>query len=181
LYSEHILFSLAFAIVVGTVITYKYNTYLPIWIIAACAWLPDLDYVPHHIGYFITNGVYSPIVHCDSHNIIGIIIMAVGSAYILNKYLKYDFEISAILVTIGTTFHMICDYFVYPSMWKPFSRIFPDVEFKGANLIFEHGSFYGIGEASIILIGIIALMAAITFNYVYYTRYSSNTYTKVSD
>lgn len=107
--------------------------------------------------------------------------MAVIGAYILNKYFKYDFEMSAILVVIGTTFHMVCDYFVYPSMWKPFSRIFPDVEFKGANLIFEHGSFYGIGEQSIILIGIIALIAAIAFNYIYYIRYSSNTYNKTSD
>jgi len=59
---------------------------------------------------------------------------------------------------------MFCDYFVYDMVFHPLYPL--DCVIWGCPLIDEFGSFYGIGEFSIITIGLIFIVFALTIKIV---------------
>jgi len=161
MYSEHILYSVGLAILIGALYKYWYGRAIPVWIIAACAWVPDYDYIPHHIIKFLNHGNLGMIVHGDFHNVFAMFGLSALGAYILYKYMRYDFGTAFVCMNVGILIHFICDYFVYPSVLHPFSRIFYDTCFVGLNLIPEEGQLYRIGEIHIMLLGILIILVAL--------------------
>jgi membrane-bound metal-dependent hydrolase YbcI (DUF457 family) len=163
LIGEHIIFSVAFAILVSAIVEYKWGYALPVWIIAACAWLPDIDYIVQSIMFPITHAIDPHIffiVHGDFHNIVMVIILSLTFAWLLNKYLKIDYNDAFICVFLGCVFHVFCDYLVY---MQPFCPIAPRLpcEITGLGLYTETSSWHGLGEPAIFISGAIFLMISI--------------------
>jgi membrane-bound metal-dependent hydrolase YbcI (DUF457 family) len=160
MFFEHILYSVAIAIIVGVLYESIFKSTLPIWIIAACAWLPDIDYVLQTITFQLYHITQFIIIHGTFHNIFWLLIFSFGIAYILKKYKNMNFNKVFLCMVIGCTTHMFCDYFVYDMVFNPLYPIYCVV--WGCPLISEFGSFYGIGEFSLIVWGLIFVVVALT-------------------
>lgn len=167
---EHIIWSAAFAILVGILVERKWGYALPVWIIGVCAGLPDIDYFIQMFMYPIIHNIplLYPIfiVHGDFHNIVMVIILSLFSAWLLNKYMKTDYNDAFICVFIGCIFHIFCDYIVYKTIFCPISPRFV-CEINGLGIFTESGSWHGIGEVSIFVVGSIFLLIAICTKFYY--------------
>lgn len=167
---EHFLFSAAFAIIVGLLVERSWKYVLPVWIIFACAVLPDFDYIIQTIMYpivMVTPLASIFIVHGDSHNIAITILTSMFCAWALNKYWNYVYNDVFICVFLGCAFHIICDFFVYVTVFCPIAPRFP-CEIAGIGILRETGAWYGVAEPSIIIVGSILLLITICIK-IYYS------------
>ena len=164
---EHVLYSLAVAIIFGTLYERKYGYALPIWIIVACAWAPDADYIIQHICFTYCYNSRFFIEHGDFHNLFIMLLFAFVAAYLFEKYKNYDFKNTFLCVMVGLTTHMLCDYLVYPSTVYPLSRLFPSIKLTYVNVIPEMGSWHGIGEPRLFVGGFILVLLALIVNFIY--------------
>lgn len=165
LLGEHILYSIAVALIIGTLWEIKFKYTLPIWIIAACAWLPDIDYVLQSITFPFCNITHFCIIHGDYHNVFVLLTFSYIIAYLLKKYYDMNFNNVFLCVTIGWIIHLMCDFFVYDYASQPFYPIHCVI--WSCQLIPEFGSFYGIGELSIIMWGFLIVGAALILQSLY--------------
>jgi len=167
---EHILFSISFAILIGVIVERKYGYILPIWIIAACAGLPDIDYIIQTIMYPLlkTIPLITPIfiVHGDFHNIVMLIILSLFFGWVINKYLKTGLNNAIICVFLGSSFHVFCDFLVYNLPFCPIAPRFPCYIY-GFGIFKETGSWHGLGEPSIFMWGIIIMIISICIKFYY--------------
>jgi len=166
---EHIIWSAAFAILVGTLVERKWGYVLPIWIIWACCSIPDIDYIFQTFMFKVFSALNLNsfvIYHGDFHNIVMIIVLALVFAWALNKYLKIDYNDAFICVFLGSAFHVFCDYIVYTQPFCPISPRFI-CEIHGLGLFTETGSWHGIGEVSIFVAGVAFLLISFCLRFYY--------------
>lgn len=166
LYSEHILFSIAAAITIGAIYKHKVGYALPVWIIAASAWAPDIDYVLQSITHPFAGITHFCIIHGQFHTIWALLAFAAIIAYLFNKYKQMDWKEVFACASIGYAVHVICDFFVYDTVIEP---LFPFIKcvIWTCPVINEFGSFYGIGEKSLLLWGCVFIFMAILIKFHY--------------
>ncbi len=167
LLGEHILFSIAVAIIFGAIYEHKYGYALPIWMIAACAGLPDIDYVFQSISFTLSDGRWYIMEHGDFHNFVAMVIISYLLAYVFYKFKNYHFNDAFLCILVGFATHLVCDYLVYAALYHPFTRLFNNIIMYGINIFPEMGSWYGIGERSIYIMGIFAILLAILVKFYY--------------
>jgi len=165
--SEHILYSIAIAILVG-MIFYRYTGRDSSWIIILCAWVPDIDLIANGVlnsfgftllfeGHRITHGVF--------HNIAALLLFGILVAFLLHPFGIRFFD-ALFFAIIGFGAHLFEDALVYkegyPFLW-PFSS-----EKLGLgllpNMLSEENyyrSFFGIANTEVLIIGMAFLLAAI--------------------
>lgn len=163
MYGEHILFSIAVAITVGAIYERKFGYALPVWIIAACAWAPDIDYVLQTIMFPVSSITHFMVTHGQLHNVFALLIFSFIVAYLFSKYKNMRFNNVFFCCAVGYATHIICDYFVYDTIFEPLYPLHCIV--WSCPVILEFGSWYGIGEKSIFLWGVVFIMAALVVKY----------------
>jgi hypothetical protein len=165
--SEHIIYSTAFAILVG-MLFYRFTGRDSSWIIILCAWVPDIDLIANRVltsmgftllfeGHRITHGVF--------HNIAALLLFGILVAFLLHPFgIRFFDAFFFAIVGFGT--HLFEDALVYkvgyPFLW-PFSS-----EKLGLgllpNMLSEENyyrSFFGIANTEVLVIGMAFLLAAI--------------------
>lgn len=160
--TEHILFSIAVAVTIGALYSNSFRSTLPIWIIAACAWLPDIDYIVQTVTFYFYPISHFVILHGDFHNIFILFGFSFVIAYIF-KFYNMEFNKVFLCVTIGWITHILCDYLVYDAAYQPFYPIHCVI--WSCQLIAEYGSFYGLGELSLLSWGCIFIAASLAIKF----------------
>lgn len=170
MYLEHFIWSAAFAIIVGVIVERRWGYSLPIWIICASAMLPDIDYLIQTIMYplMFIFPIFNPlfITHGDFHNIVAVIILSLLFAWLLNKYMKIDYNNAFICLILGCIFHIFCDYIVYTATFHVIAPRF-GYELVGIGILPERGTLYGLGEPIIFAVGILCLIIALSIKFYY--------------
>jgi membrane-bound metal-dependent hydrolase YbcI (DUF457 family) len=164
LFGEHILFSAAVAIIIGAIYTNRTGYVLPVWIIAASCWAPDIDYILQSITHPLSYITHFCIIHGQFHTLWGLLAFAAIIAYLFNKYKGMDWKPVFACAAIGYTTHITCDFFVYDTVIEPLFPVFNCVLWT-CPIIDEFGSFYGIGELSIYLWGIMFLIISVMIKF----------------
>jgi hypothetical protein len=165
--AEHIIYSIAIAILVG-MLYFHYNGRDHSWIIILCAWAPDIDLlvnpVLNRLGFtLLYNG--HRITHGDFHNIAMMVIFGILMAFLLHPFGIKFFD-GFFFSVIGFGAHLFEDALVYkvgyPFLWPLTSKVL------GLGLLTEMQSeefyirnFFGIANTGVLITGLIFLSAAI--------------------
>jgi hypothetical protein len=167
LIAEHIIYSAAFAILIGMVF-HKYTGRDPSWIIIVCAWAPDIDLITNAVlktfGFSLMFHGHN-ITHGNFHNIAIMIIFGVLMAFLLNP-IGIRFFDGLVFSIIGFGAHLFEDALVYNPgyafLWPISSKelglgLLP-------NMINEENyfrDFFHIANTEVLIIGIVLLLVAI--------------------
>jgi hypothetical protein len=165
--AEHIIYSTAFAILVG-MLFYKYTGRDSSWIIILCAWIPDIDLIANGVlnrvgftllfeGHRITHGVF--------HNIAIMVIFGILMAFLLHPFGIRFFD-AFFFAVVGFGAHLFEDALVYkegyPFLWPLSSKILGLGLLP--NILTEENyvrNFYGIANTEVLIIGVVVLLVAI--------------------
>ena len=155
-YIEHLVYSAALAVLVGMVFV-RYTGRDPSWIIIFVAFLPDFDEVGK--TFLARNGLFSVVVHHgDFHNLANLLIASLIFAWLLHFAGMHYFD-GFVCTAIGFGAHFFADALVanpaYAFFWPLSSQKY------GIGLLPETGNFFGIGDTTILLIGLFFLAVAI--------------------
>ena len=157
MWTEHLLYSAAIAILVGMVLKhYKINDIS--WILVPMAAVPDIDYPISHLMTFV--GLRYPYIwnHGDFHNLIGMLVLpSIITIYLYRKKIG-DFLLIWIMCTFGFALHLLEDMFVYDDIYSVLYPIKTNV--YGWNIVPESGSLI-IGGQGVFTVGFIFLAAVI--------------------
>jgi hypothetical protein len=165
--SEHIIYSAAFAILIGMLFC-KYTGRDSSWIIILCAWAPDIDLIANPIltrfgftllfeGHRISHGVF--------HNIAVMVIFGILVAFLLHP-LGIRFFDAFFFSVIGFGAHLVEDALVYkegyPFLWPLSSQVLglgllPDM-LSEENYFKD---FFGIANTEVLIVGMVFLLVAI--------------------
>ena len=165
--AEHIIYSIAIAILVG-MLYFHYTGRDHSWIIILCAWAPDIDLlvnpVLNRLGFtLLYNG--HRITHGDFHNIAMMVIFGILMAFLLHPFGIKFFD-GFFFSVIGFGAHLFEDALVYkvgyPFLWPLTSKVL------GLGLLTEMQSeefyirnFFGIANTGVLITGLIFLSATI--------------------
>jgi len=169
---EHPVYSLAIAVIFGMV--YRKHTGREMsWIIVLSAYAPDLDVVATYAlsalnSLGITNFTEPcgcPLdLHGDFHNLSFLLLYAAIVAFLLNHW-GFRFWDAFVFAGVGFGAHLIEDALVfkqaYPFFWPLTTRIF------GIGVIEYQADFYGIADTTVLTLGLVFLLAAITLRTLY--------------
>lgn len=161
---EHILYNIAVALIVGLLYT-TYTNRDPSWLVAAAAFLPDVDYILQFLWSKLKlgPGILTP-YHGDFHNILAIIVLTIIFSYIVWKYWNIDFIDGFICIGIGGFTHLLCDMLVYTHVYELLYPL-PYITSTTA-LIIETRKFFGVGDLNIILLGIIFILYCLSIKFI---------------
>ncbi len=158
--SEHLLYSLAIALVFGAV--YRRLTGRDYWwIIVASAFVPDVDLIAdaalRKLG--ITVLVFgASIDHGHFHNILVMLLYAVAMAFLLHPF-GIRLVDSFVFALVGFAAHMFEDAIVanpaYPFLYPLTVRRF------GIGFFDYHADIFAIADREVLIIGIISVMIAL--------------------
>jgi len=164
--AEHIIYSAAFAIIIG-MFFHKYTGRDPSWIIIICAWAPDIDLFTNQIlrsfGFTLLFEGHR-IGHGDFHNIAAMVIFGILMAFFLHP-LGIKFFDGFFFSIIGFGAHLFEDALVYAQkymyLWPLSSKdlglgLLP-------NMINEENyirDFFGIANFEVLIIGLVLLLIA---------------------
>jgi len=164
---EHIIYSTAFAIIIG-MFFYKYTGRDPSWIIIICSWAPDIDIIMDRVlssfGFTLLFEGHR-IVHGDFHNIAVMVIFGILMAFFLYP-LGIKFFDGLFFSIIGFGAHLFEDALV----WAHLYRFFWPLSSKAIGLGLlptmineEHyiRDFFGIANFEVLIIGLVLLLIAI--------------------
>lgn len=151
---EHIIYSIAFALVIGLVFKH-YTGKDPSWIIVVMALFPDIDFILQTS----MRTIQSPFViyHGDFHSILALVFFSLIAAWIVSHY-NISFWHGFLCSALGMFAHYLEDYIAYPPAYAyffPFSKI----EY-GIDLIPETRDLIFAGS-EVLVIGMILLAGAI--------------------
>jgi len=157
---EHLIFSIAIAILTYTIFRKKECLY----IIIGSAYAPDIDIVADYIlkKIGITIMIYNHTIrHGDFHNILTLIVFAVLVALLL-KVFRFKIKDSFLFASIGFGAHLFEDALVF----NPGYRFFYPLSDKvyGIGIISNYNSnidFFGIANTEILIIGIIFVILSL--------------------
>jgi hypothetical protein len=165
--AEHILYSAALAVLVGTVF-YTYTGRDRSWIIILCAWAPDIDFFAHSAlswlgfevffeGHWITHGTF--------HNITVMVIFGIVMAFLLHPFGIKFFD-SLFFSILGFGAHLVEDALVYDPGYRflwPLSSQVLGLAWLPAMLSEEYyvKDFFGIANTQLLIIGLVCLLVAI--------------------
>lgn len=162
--SEHLLYSLAIALVFGAV--YSQLTGRDYWwIILASAYIPDLDLAANvalkKIG--VTVLVFgAPIDHGHFHNILIMLFYAIVAAFLLHP-LGIRLVDSFIFASVGFAAHMFEDAIVanpaYPFLYPLTVHRF------GIGLFSYHADLWGIADREVLIMGVVLVIAALLIRF----------------
>ncbi len=158
---EHLIYSIAFAILIYAIYKKKYV----FSIIISSAYIPDLDIVADDIlrRIGITLLIYGePINHGDFHNILILFIYGILVALILHV-IRIRLIDSFILACIGFGAHLLEDAFVF----NPGYRFFWPISYKkfGIGIMEYHTDLFGIADREVLLVGIILICWSLIIKY----------------
>ena len=152
---EHFLYNISIAILVG-IFYKKYYNRNPTWIIVACAWLPDLDFILQAVCYkfYELTDILLPIMirHGDFHNVPIIILLSFILGYVLHTKFGENFYDAAICIFIGGMAHFIADICVYAYTYYPFYPI-SGFAIKTIAILPETRNMFGMGDWLIFAVG----------------------------
>lgn len=153
---EHVIYSIAIAIVAGMVY-YRSVGRDYSWIIIASAFAPDIDTIFNpmlrRIGIsLMLNG--HPIVHGNFHNLAGLILYAVSVAFLLHP-IGIRFTGSLLFAALGFAAHLFEDALVFD---PAYSFFWPITSHKfGIGMFHYSVNFYGIADSGVLMIGLILI------------------------
>lgn len=158
--SEHLLYSLAIALVFGAVYQ-RFTGRNYWWIIVASAFIPDMDLIADSAlkMFGITVLVFGvPIEHGHFHNILVMVLYAVAVAFLLHP-LGIRLIDSFIFALVGFAAHMFEDALVanpaYPFLYPLTVRHF------GIGFFSYRADILGIADREVLIAGIISVMIAL--------------------
>jgi len=160
---EHVLYSLAFAVLVGMMYDF-YTTRNPAWIVVFAVLLPDTDMVFRTVWEVIFPTKIPFIQHGSFHNVLALCVFTVVIGWLVNKYLPtVDRNDAMVCVFLGFLAHLVEDAFVYT---EPFPFFFPfsDMFWNTGVLIATDDIHWGLtplASTNVLLFGILVLAAAI--------------------
>jgi len=157
---EHLIFSIAIAILTYTIFRKKECLY----IIIGSAYAPDIDIVADYIlkKIGITIMIYNRYIqHGDFHNILVLVVFAILIALIL-KVFSFKIKDSFLFASIGFGAHLFEDAIVF----NPGYRFFYPLSDKiyGIGIISNynnHIDFFGIANTEILIIGIVFVILSL--------------------
>ncbi len=158
--SEHLLYSLAIAIVFGAV--YRRLTGRDYWwIIVASAFVPDIDLIANialkKLG--VTVLVFGvPIAHGHFHNILVMLLYAVAMAFLLHP-LGIRLMDSFIFALVGFVAHMFEDAIVANPAYPFFYPL--TIHRNGLGIFSYHADILGIADREVLILGIVFLMISL--------------------
>jgi len=156
-YIEHIIYSAAFAVIVGMVF-FRFTRRDPSWIIIAVAFVPDIDLVLEILRHLFRTSFHYSIHHGDFHNVLFLILFSLLFAAIL-RHFGIRFIEGFICSSVGIAAHLFEDALVwkpaYAFFWPISSRIF------GIGIMQETPNIFGIANSTVLLVGIILLAGAV--------------------
>jgi len=165
--AEHIIYSVALAILVG-MLFYRFTGRDSSWIIILCAWVPDIDLIANGVltrsgftllfeGHRISHGVF--------HNIAIMVIFGILAAFLLHPFGIRFFD-AFFFAVIGFGAHLVEDALVYkvgyPYLW-PFSSEDLGIGLL-PNILSEENyfrTFFGIANTEVLIIGLVFLLVAL--------------------
>ena len=165
--AEHIIYSVALAILVG-MLFYRFTGRDSSWIIILCAWIPDIDLIANSVltrsgftllfeGHRISHGVF--------HNIAIMVIFGILLAFLLHPFGIRFFD-AFFFAVIGFGAHLFEDALVYkvgyPYLW-PFSSEDLGIGLL-PNILSEENyfrTFFGIANTEVLIIGLVFLLVAL--------------------
>jgi hypothetical protein len=165
--AEHIIYSVALAILVG-MLFYRFTGRDSSWIIILCAWVPDIDLIANGVltrsgftllfeGHRISHGVF--------HNIAIMVIFGILVAFLLHPFGIRFFD-AFFFAVIGFGAHLVEDALVYkvgyPYLW-PFSSEDLGIGLL-PNILSEENyfrTFFGIANTEVLIIGLVFLLVAL--------------------
>ena len=165
--AEHIIYSVALAILVG-MLFYRFTGRDSSWIIILCAWIPDIDLIANSVltrsgftllfeGHRISHGVF--------HNIAIMVIFGILLAFLLHPFGIRFFD-AFFFAVIGFGAHLFEDALVYkvgyPYLW-PFSSEDLGIGLL-PNILSEENyfrTFFGIANTEVLIIGFVFLLVAL--------------------
>jgi len=156
-FTEHIIYSAALAVIVGLVY-FRFTRRDPSWIIIAVAFVPDIDFALSHLRRLYRTFIHYGIQHGDFHNILFLIIFSLMFAAIL-RYVGIRFVDGFICTAIGFAAHLFEDALVYKIgyafFWPISSKVY------GIGIMSETYNFFGIANSTVLVVGIILLAIAV--------------------
>lgn len=162
MYLEHILYSAALAIVVGTIMI-KYGRKDMAWLIIPISLIPDIDHFNHVLWDYGLLPFYTYLIPYLKigmfHTFAAIVVFTIIVSIVLWKVVKVPFYDAVIYSAVGYTAHLLEDYFVYPPaypMLYPFTT-----KLYGNNFIPETGDIFGVAGTQVLGMGLVLLMVAI--------------------
>jgi hypothetical protein len=160
-YIEHIIYSAAFAVIVGMVF-FRYTRRDPSWIIIAFAFVPDIDLVLEFTLQMLRRlfritfsfGIH----HGDFHNVLFLILFSLLSGAIL-LHIGIRYIDGFICSAVGFAAHLFEDALVWNPAWKFFWPISSKI--YGIGIMPETRNFFGIANSTVLLVGIVFLGGAV--------------------
>jgi len=158
--SEHLLYSLAIALVFGAV--YRRLTGRDYWwIIVASAFIPDIDLIAdaalRRLG--ITVLVFgAPIDHGHFHNILVMLLYTVAMAFLLHP-LGIRLMDSFIFALVGFAAHMFEDAVVANPAYPFFYPL--TIHRNGLGFFSYHADIFSIADREVLILGIVFLMISL--------------------
>ena len=164
MYSEHIIYSAAIAIIVG-MIYFRFTRRDPSWIIIIFAFVPDIDLALENalqmLHRLFRTSFHYPVVaihHGDFHNIVFLILFSLLSAAILRQ-IGIRYVDGFICSAVGFGAHLFEDALVFNPAWKFFWPI--SSKLYGIGVMQESRNFFWIADGMVLLIGLIFLAFAV--------------------
>jgi hypothetical protein len=157
MFIEHLLYSAAFALIVGMVY-YRWTGRDPSWIIILCAFVPDISQIAYQgSGVSITGGCPFG-VHSLLHSAGVLLVFSLALGALLVPF-GIRFWEGSLFAGIGFAAHLFEDALVfnpaYPFFW-PFSS-----EIYGIGLIEYTRDFYGIADIRVLIVGLVLFLLAV--------------------
>lgn len=154
---EHLVYSVALAIIIGGIYS-RYSGIDISWIIIAGAYVPDIDHFikPMLNKLDMTYLIYvNPISKGDFHNITAMLLFALIAALFL-QWTGIRFRDAFFFANIGFMAHLIEDGLVYNPAYEFFWPFSADK--TGLGILEYHRNFYGIANTETLAIGLMAVM-----------------------
>lgn len=164
---EHIIYSTAFAIIIG-MFFHKYTGRDSSWIIIICAWVPDIDIITNQVlssfGFTVLFEGHR-IGHGDFHNIAIMVIFGILMAFFLYP-LGIKFFDALFFSIIGFGAHLFEDALVWDQIYRFLWPLSSQVFGLGLlpNMINEENytrDFFGIANSEVLIIGMVLLFIVI--------------------
>jgi hypothetical protein len=154
---EHLYYSIALAVVVG-MLSYRFFGRDASWVIVACAFAPDLDYLFDYdfLGTTVTVAGVS-LYHGMLHNVWSLLVFAVLAGALL-RVAGIAFLEGTILAGIGYAAHLAEDALVYNAGYPFFWPVLPG--FDGIGLLPSVRDFYGLANTEVLVIGLLLMLVA---------------------
>ena len=157
MYIEHLVYSAAFAVIVGMFFS-RYKGTDPSWIIIAVAFVPDIDLVLQALSEIYGNALPFTVQHGDFHNILALIFFSLviaSAAYAIGMWFSDAF----VCAVIGIAAHFFEDALIADPAYRFFWPV--SLQNHGIGIFTETPDILGIANSEVLLIGIFLLSGAI--------------------